>query len=118
MAKILGISASLRNARKGSGNKILIDELKAINDEESLKEYLKNQAQIHLQQFVDAGRKEHLPFDEIYTNLKKNKGNVGLSNSEVALSAALWSANQLGSEIEHISLGEYFLESKKKKNEQ
>ena len=85
MTKILGLSGSLRNARKGKGNESLIDDLKKIKSEKELKKYLQDQAAIHLQHFVDAGRKEKLPFDQIYTNLKKNKGNTGLSNSEVAL---------------------------------
>ena len=53
---------------------------------DELVEYLKNQAKIHLAQFVDAGRKEGLAFDELYKNLKKLKGDKGLSNSEIALS--------------------------------
>ena len=33
--------------------------------------YLESQADIHLQQFIEAGRKDNLPFDQIYKNLRK-----------------------------------------------
>jgi multimeric flavodoxin WrbA len=108
--KILGLSASLRNARRGGGNDQLIGELLALKTKDELVEYLKGQAKIHLANFVDAGRKEGLAFDELYKNLKKLKGDKGLSNSEIALAAALWSAKDLGAEIEHLSLSEYFPE--------
>jgi multimeric flavodoxin WrbA len=108
--KILGLSASLRNARRGGGNKQLVDELLKLNTKDGLVAYLKQQAKIHLANFVDAGRREGLAFDELYKNLKKLKGDKGLSNSEAALAAALWSAKDLGAEIEHLSLSEYFPE--------
>jgi len=111
--KILGISASLRNARRGLGNVSLISDIQALKDEESLMAYLKQEAEIHLENFVKSGRDEEIPFDKLYSNLKKLKGNKGLSNSEICLTAALWSAKQLGAEIEHVSLSEYFTESKR-----
>lgn len=112
-ARIVGLSASLRNARRGAGNHQLVDELIALNSKDELNAYLKKQASIHLENFVEAGRKEHLPFDELYKNLKKQSGDRGLSNSETALAAALWAAHQLGCDIEHLSLAEYFPENGK-----
>src|SRR4051794_29088742 len=94
-ARIVGLSASLRNARRGSGNRRLVDELLALGTRDELNAYLKQQASIHLENFAEAGRKEHLAFDELYKNLKKQSGERGLSNSEIALAAALWAANQL-----------------------
>jgi len=114
--KILGISGSLRNARRGRGNQSLIEELNLLKTQEDLDKYLADQANYHLENFLEAGRKEKLPFDKMYLNLKKQRGDKGLSNSEIALSAALWSAKQLGAEIDHISLSEYFLENSKRKN--
>nr|WP_236017305.1 NAD(P)H-dependent oxidoreductase [Roseivirga sp. E12] len=49
-----------------------------------------------------------MTFDHIYKNLLKLKGNKGLSNSEVALAAALWAAKQVGAAIDCISLSELF----------
>lgn len=106
--KILGVAASLRNARWGAGNERLIADLRACQDEASLKRYLSDQAKLHLQNFVDAGQAAGLPFDEIYRNLRRLDGRRGLSNSEVALAAALWSAEKAHSDIKHISLAEYF----------
>lgn len=114
--KILGISGSLRNARRGRGNKALIEELNALTSSAELDAYLEKQANFHLENFIDAGRKEKLPFDQMYRNLKKQRGDKGLSNSEIALSAALWSAKELGAEIDHVSLSEYFLENSARKN--
>lgn len=109
--KILGISASLRNARRGIGNETLIQDILSLKNQEQLNDYLKQEAALHLENFAEAGRKENLPFDQMYTNLKKQKGNKGLSNSEVALTASLWSAKELGVEIDHVSLAEYYTES-------
>ena len=111
--RILGISASLRNARRGLGNQNLLDEIQGIRTEEDLKEFLSQEAAVHLQHFKDAGRDEQRPFDEMYKELRKLKGNRGLSNSEVALAAALWSAKELGCQLDHLSLSEHFTETEK-----
>jgi len=108
---ILGISGSLRNARRGLGGNDLINDLLKISSKEDLNNYLFQEAQIHLKNFEEAGRTEDLPFDEMYRNLKKNKGNKGLSNSEVALAAALWSAKEIDVDIDYVSLSEYYSES-------
>lgn len=110
-AKILGIAASLRNARWGMGNQSLIDSLQAIATPDQLMEFLADQSEIHLENFLQSGRSAGQSFLEIYGNLKKSKGDRGLSNSEVALAAALWAAAQKQIEIDHLSLSEYFLAS-------
>ncbi len=79
--RILGLSASLRNARRGKGNARMLEELQAIDSKPELVEYLKQQANIHLENFKEAGRNDKLPFDELYANLKKLKGDRGMSNS-------------------------------------
>jgi len=108
---ILGVSGSLRNARRGLGGYDLIQDLNSISSKEELNKYLYQEAQTHLKNFEKAGRTESLPFDEMYRNLKKEKGNKGLSNSEVALAAALWSAKEIGVEIDYVSLSEFYTES-------
>ena len=113
---ILGLSASLRNSRRIKNDNNVIDELSKIDAVDQLKTFLKNQAKIRLDQFVNSGRKDGLPFNEIYRNLKKQKGNQGLSNSEIALFAALWECVNHDCEVEHISLAEYFLDTKESKN--
>ena len=107
-AKLLGIAASLRNARWGIGNQKLIDSLKDISSKDELINFLARQSELHLENFLQSGRSEGKSFLEIYSNLKKKKGDNGLSNSEVALAASLWSALQMGVEIDHLSLSEYF----------
>ena len=109
--KLLGIAGSLRNARWGAGNQQLIQSLVGIEGKEELLRFLESESEMHLQNFLDAGRREGKPFEEIYKNLRKDKGVKGLSNSEVALAAGLWSAYQYGVDIDHISLAEYFLAS-------
>lgn len=109
--KILGVAASLRNARWGIGNQKLIQSLQAITTQEQLQEFLAQQSELHLENFLQSGRSQGKSFLEIYSNLQKNQGDRGLSNSEVALAAALWAAMQKGTEVDHLSLSEYFLAS-------
>ncbi len=106
--KLLGIAASLRNARWGAGNRQLIDALKVLPDRAALDAFLTKESELHLENFVHAGRRDGKSFIEIYHNLRKSNGEVGLSNSEVALAAALWAARNEGVDIEHLSLSEYF----------
>lgn len=106
--RILGLTSSLRSARSAAGARQLKGEIEAISDRESLDAYLAEQGQIHLDQFVAAGRTEQLPFDHIYRNLKKSGGQRGLSNSEISLVSALWGARQKGVEIDHIALADNF----------
>ncbi len=108
---ILGLSGSLRNARRGKGNENLLESIRAAKTEGDLQQFIEQEAAEHLKAFEQAGRTDGLPFDQLYTNLKKNKGNKGLSNSEVLLTTALWSAWDIGCEIDHISLAEFFPES-------
>lgn len=108
MQKILGISGSLRNARFGAGNDNLIEEIKGLRSEGELQTYLGLQTKLRVEDFLDAGRRDGQPFDQIYKNLVKAKGDRGLSNSEAALAAALWGAHQAGAEIAHIGLAAYF----------
>lgn len=116
--KLIGIAASLRNARWGIGNKDLVDSLRHMSGEEELFAFLKTESELHLENFVQAGRKDGKSFLEIYDNLKHNTGNKGLSNSEVALAAALWAALRYDIDIEHVSLSEYFLASGAIRNEE
>ena len=107
-ATVLGIAASLRNARWAGGTKDLILSLKKCSTQSDLFSLLSNQSELHLENFLAAGRKEGKPFAEIYAGLRRNKGDKGLSNSEVALASALWSAHREGVDIEHVSLSEHF----------
>ena len=105
---ILGLSASLRAARSKSGARNLPLEIAALESRERLDAFLVEQAKIHLDQFVEAGRKDGLPFDKIYRQLQKTEGLRGLSNSEICLSAALWGARNQGAEIDHVALSNHF----------
>lgn len=106
--KILGLSCSLRNARFGVGSRNLVADIDKIESKEALKAYLQEQTKLRVEDFVDAGRGEGRPFDEIYRNLRAAKGDRGLSNSEACLVAALWGARRIGVDIEHCGLAPYF----------
>ena len=108
MVRVLGISASLRNARFKVGSEALVRELQGIGNEAELGAYLKAQTKLRLDDFVEAGRAENKPFNEIYANLRKLRGERGLSNSEAASAVALWAAYREGAEIAHVSLAEHF----------
>ena len=105
---ILGLSASLRNARSSSGAHRLTDEIAALDSREALDGYLSERANEHLDQFVVAGREQGLPFDQIYRNLQKSGNLKGLSNSEISLAAGLWGAISEGADIDHIPLPDHF----------
>lgn len=105
---VLGVSASLRNARYGRGNDVLVGELTELASAEALQTYLREQTQFRFQDFIDAGRKENVPFDELYAGLRRLRGERGLSNSEAAVAAALWAAHREGAEIRHLSLASHF----------
>ncbi len=109
--KLLGIAASLRNARWGAGNRALSNALEQFENAEQLTAFLAEQSSLHLENFLQAGRKAGKDFLEIYANLRKLSGDAGLSNSEVALAAALWAAHAGGLEIDHLSLAEHFAPS-------
>ena len=108
MGIVLGVSGSLRNARFGAGSAALVEEIMAVRSEDGLVAYLEAQTRIRLEDFIQAGRDRELPFDEIHRNLRKAKGDRGLSNSEAALAAGLWGAAQSGAEICHCGLSRYF----------
>jgi multimeric flavodoxin WrbA len=114
--KILGIAASLRNARWGAGSEELIEALTNINSKDELMDYLKKESELHIENFVRAGREQGKDFLEIHANLKKLKGNAGLSNSEVALAAALRAAKEECVDIDHVSLSEFFTTGNKIRN--
>ena len=113
---ILGVSASLRNARFGRGSASLLTEIKGLTSRETLVDYLEEQSSIITEQFFEAGRRDGLPFDELYTRFKKSGGDRGLSNSESAVVAALWGAIQRGCDIDHVSLSRYFSSTGETKN--
>lgn len=113
---ILGIAASLRNARCGAGNRALVDDLRTIETKEGLNAYLSRQSQVIIEQFLDAGRREGKDFVEIYRNLRKEGRDAGLSNTETALAAALWAAHREGADIDHLSLSEHFTADGRQRN--
>jgi multimeric flavodoxin WrbA len=106
--QILGLSASLRAARSRIGAHQLVEEVNRLGGRDDLDRFLAEQAKIHLDQFVAAGRAEGLAFDQLYRRLKEMDGTRGLSNSEVCLAAALWGAREMGADVDNISLSEHF----------
>lgn len=105
---ILGLSASLRNARSLDGARDLVADLQKVSNEDGLYDYLAKQGNSHLEQYMSAGREKGESYDEIYKKLKTMGGRNGLSNSEVCLAAALWGAYSVGAEIEQIPLADFF----------
>src|ERR1700733_12061392 len=106
--KVVALSASLRSARRGKGIQDFLEQLRRIPNEEAFFEYVASEAQIHYQQFIDAGREKGLAFDVIYQNLHKLTGSKGLSNSEIGVAAALWTAHRTGCDIDYVPLSDHF----------
>ena len=106
MKKILGVSSSLRNKRFSYKNNLVAD-IKSINSLDELNIFIKNQIKITFKDIEKLS--SNLNFEEKYKNLKKYKGNRGLSNSEAAIVYALWSAYQQKKvDIEYFSLSSIF----------
>ncbi|MBF0612610.1 MAG: hypothetical protein G8345_16550, partial [Magnetococcales bacterium] len=72
--KILGITASLRSARFGVSEDKLLTELAAIHNDDELHSWIAQQSKIHLEQFLEAGRRDEKPFHQIYHNLQRLPG--------------------------------------------
>ena len=53
---------------------------------------------------IEKLNEKKLSFEEKYKELKKHKGNRGLSNSETALVYALWNSLQENINIDYLSL--------------
>ncbi len=105
--RILGVAASLRNARYTNGHRNLVEDICAIETKEGLIAYLSRESQLHAENCLEAGRCEDDSSD-IHRTLRR-PGDTRLSNSESALAAALWAARKEGAEIHHLSLAEHFL---------
>lgn len=108
--KVLGLTASLRGARKGTGVKKLAEELASLTEWDDLERFLSHQSTDILEAYRLAGRDQSKGFDEIYANLRR-ESDKGLSNSEVGIAAALWGALKEGAEVEYCNLSRYFPES-------
>ena len=114
---LLGITASPRSCINKSLGFILVEDLKKIKTKKALFEYLHLGSEIHstarLERSVSAQKNDWGLLREI----KKKKLKKGLSNSEVALAAALWAAYQKNVDINYLSLKDFFLPTNKCKNQ-
>lgn len=103
MSKILGISASLRNARLGLGKEKLVSEIHNIKTELDLIKFINDQIKIKVSESSD-------PLD-VRASMQ------GLSNSEAAVAVSLWACLNEGSDIDYISLADYFPPNGKIRNQ-
>ena len=111
---VLGVSASLRNKRFSYKNE-LVEELKNIRNLTELNKFVKDQIKITFSDIENLNDKR-LSFDEKYKELRKHKGNRGLSNSETSLVYGLWnSLQQKNIDIDYISLSNIFENENKEK---
>ena len=116
MARVLGLSASLRGARHGNGVSHLCSEIEQLSSKSDLDQFISEEAKILHEEYMTVGLNEGKPFDEVYKNLKKSLGKNGLCNSEAALVAGLWGAHQNKAEIDYASLQVFFPASGNYKN--
>lgn len=110
--KILGISASLRNRRFAYKNE-LVEDIKKIKNLDGIKSFVNNQVKITFKEIENLNK--NLSFEENYKQLKKFKGNRGLSNSEAALVYALWQVYRNSVDIDYLSLSNIFENENKSK---
>jgi multimeric flavodoxin WrbA len=107
--RILGIAASLRNARRGALNRNIVSHLYALNTKEELLAYLRNESRTQAQssQRTDANSDPR----GANSNQKNEEPGGNFSNSDVTLAAALWAAQREGAEIDRVSLADFFTQS-------
>jgi multimeric flavodoxin WrbA len=113
--KLLGITASPRSCIDKKLNSVLIEDLKKIQTKRTLFDYLRLSSETH----SEAGFEKTIPPDTnlgILLKIRNKMLRKGMSNSEVALAAALWEAYQRNVDINYLSLKDYFLPSNKIKN--
>ena len=104
---ILGVSASLRNKRFSYKNR-LVEDLNKINSLSELNDFVKDQIKVTFSDMEKLNNKK-LSFEEKYKELKKHKGDRGLSNSETALVYALWQASKEDNiKTDYLSLSNIF----------
>lgn len=108
MTTVLGISASLRNARFGRGSEALCADILDLPTQESVHAYIREQTKIRAEDHFAATRAHGVPFDQAYETLRRASHDRGLSNSEAALAAGLWGAASAGATIRHCGLAQYF----------
>jgi multimeric flavodoxin WrbA len=108
MTTILGISASRRSGRWSGGATELVDQIREIASDDDLRAFLKRESLAQLANFKEAGREADGSFSERYAEFKRRFGRRGLSNVDVGIVAALWSALESGADIDFVSLAEYF----------
>ncbi len=114
--KILGIAGSLRNIVDARLGRFLLRDLQSICDEAQLREYLTLLTTLSGPRDAEAPRNLPPALWELHRILSRRATRRGLSNSEVALAAALWKAAQEGAEIDFCSLRDYFLPSQESRN--
>lgn len=110
--KILGVSASLRNRRFAYKNE-LVDQIKNIKNLDEIKTFVNEQVKITFEEIEQLNH--NLTFEEKYKQLKKYKGNRGLSNSEASLVFALWQSLKNNVDIDYLSLSNIFENENKNK---
>lgn len=112
MAKptVLGLCASLRNARTRESAPELLGNLGQLKDVGALLAYLKAEGSLHLERYYKAGRGSEVSYDVLYANLRAMDNGSGLCNSEICLAAALWGAASTGAAIDYVPLAEHFRE--------
>ena len=111
---VLGVSASLRNKRFSYKNE-LVEDLNKIKNLDELNNFVRRQIKISFAD-IDKLNEKKLTFEDKYKELKKHKGNRGLSNSETALVYALWnSLQEKNISIDYLSLSNIFEAENKNK---
>lgn len=111
---VLGVSASLRNKRFSYKNE-LVEDLNKIKNLDELNNFVRRQIKITFAD-IDKLNEKKLTFEDKYKELKKHKGNRGLSNSETALVYALWnSLQEKNISIDYLSLSNIFEAENKNK---
>lgn len=108
MAKVFGLSASLRDARSAHEVDHLCGELGQLNTIDDLVDYIKRDTRILNADCIETDFAVEVPFKQIDKEPQRNVGSYGLSNSKAALMAGLLGAMKNGASIDYCSLQAFF----------
>jgi multimeric flavodoxin WrbA len=106
--KVLGIAGSLRNVISRALSSVLVEDLKRIDNEQVLIEYLRINSELPEKSNLIT----NIPLSDellgLYHQMMRKKLRKGMSNSEIALAAGLWAAQTRGADIDYVSLLDHF----------
>jgi len=108
LPKVIGLSTSLRNARSNVGSDGLVADVRGKGTRSELHAYLRERSRPVRDGTIRAPSDQRPVQTHGCFNSEKRRPHGPLSNSALAMAAALWGAKNQGVDIDHVDLSQYF----------